>query len=104
MEYRNLNISCINISIIYSFHRTEIVKLNRGQSRGQSEREMPQIRVSLCMNCIVMQQALSMANTALKAKMKELQNINRNANKIRIGLQLNDLALDSLEKSQNLGP
>jgi len=83
--------------------RSEIMKLNanREEPRSSDSRELPpQIRVALCMNCIVMQQALTMANTALKAKMKELANINRNANKIKIGLALNDLALDSLEKSQ----
>ena len=53
------------------------------------------------MNCIVMQQALTMANAALKAKMRELEQINQNASKMRIGLQLNDLALESLQKSQD---
>ena len=52
------------------------------------------------MNCIVMQQALAMANAALKAKMKELDQIHRNAKSIKIGLALNDIALESLEKAQ----
>jgi hypothetical protein len=89
--------------------RTEILKL-QGSRNGaappppETERKMPEIRVALCMNCIVMQQALTMANAALKSKMKELQQINDNATKMRIGLQLNDLALESLQKSQSENP
>ena len=56
------------------------------------------VRVALCMNCIIMQQALTMANTALRSKMHELHMIHKNGQKIKLGLALNDLALESLEK------
>ena len=83
--------------------RTEILKLNKSRSPSSSESSLSErapIKVALCMNCIVMQQALAMANAALKAKMKELDQIHRNAKSIKIGLALNDIALESLEKAQ----
>jgi len=83
--------------------RTEILKLNKSRSPSSSDSslsERPPIKVALCMNCIVMQQALAMANAALKAKMKELDQIHQNAKSIKIGLALNDIALESLEKAQ----
>ena len=84
------------------------------KSPGQANDTKP-IQIGVCMNCIVMQQALSMANAALKcnslnfrlisikysAKMRELKRIEEVGKGIRLGLELNDLALDSLDKSIN---
>jgi len=80
--------------------RTEIVKLNKSRSPSESSLSESPVRVALCMNCIVMQQALAMANAALKAKMKELDQVQKNAKSIKIGLALNDIALEALEKAQ----
>jgi len=84
--------------------RSEIMKLNssrnQGSEPGRPAETGPHLRIALCMNCIVMQQALTMANAALKAKMKELDHIQRNASNIKIGLTLNDIALEALERSQ----
>ena len=69
---------------------------NQGSEPGRPAETGPHLRIALCMNCIVMQQALTMANAALKAKMKELDHIQRNASNIKIGLTLNDIALEAL--------
>ena len=98
-----LKFSEIDAKVFTYILRTEILKLNKSRSPSSSESSLsdcPPIKVALCMNCIVMQQALAMANAALKAKMKELDQIHRNANSIKIGLALNDIALESLEKAQ----
>ena len=83
-------------------------------SKDENHRlNQPEVRVGVCMNCIVMQQALTMANSALKgefsdffvnftkisAKMRELERIERVGKGIRLGLELNDLALDAMEKN-----
>jgi len=78
--------------------RTEIMRFRN--SKDENHRlNQPEVRVGVCMNCIVMQQALTMANSALKAKMRELERIERVGKGIRLGLELNDLALDAMEKN-----
>ena len=55
----------IILNIIFKlFLRNEILKLRKPS--GQSNDPRP-IQIGVCMNCIVMQQALSMANAALKS-------------------------------------
>jgi len=78
--------------------KNEILKIRK--SPGQANDTKP-IQIGVCMNCIVMQQALSMANAALKSKMRELKRIEEVGKGIRLGLELNDLALDSLDKNIN---
>merc|ERR1711953_622683 len=75
--------------------KTEILKYRK------SNNSEPQttVKIGVCMNCIVMQQALTMANTALKEKMIELKRIEEVGKGIRLGLEMNDLALDSIEKN-----
>jgi len=83
--------------------RSEIMKLNSSRSEpGRATEAGPHLRIALCMNCIVMQQALTMANAALKAKMKELDHIQRNASNIKIGLTLNDIALEALDTGSRI--
>merc|ERR1712168_782212 len=74
--------------------KTEILKY-----RKSTNTETPKIQIGVCMNCIVIQQALTMANTALKEKMIELKRIEDVGKGIRLGLEMNDLALDSIEKN-----
>jgi len=81
--------------------KNEIVRFrsNQDDSHRLNQEQQPQVRIGVCMNCIVMQQALSMANAALKAKMRELERIEKVGKGIRLGLELNDLALDQIEKN-----
>merc|ERR1711962_543198 len=75
--------------------KTEILRY-----RKSNNSEAPKtVQIGVCMNCIVMQQALTMANTALKEKMIELKRIEEVGKGIRLGLEMNDLALDSIEKN-----
>ena len=42
-------------------------------TKDESHRlNQPEVRIGVCMNCIVMQQALTMANSALKGNFQEL--------------------------------
>merc|ERR1712131_309793 len=75
--------------------KTEILKYRK----SNNSEPQPTVRIGVCMNCIVMQQALTMANTALKEKMIELKRIEEVGKGIRLGLEMNDLALDSIEKN-----
>jgi len=77
--------------------KNELLRYRSDYPSSQVGRQSPQVRIGVCMNCIVMQQALTMANAALKAKMRELQRIERVGEGIRLGLQLNDLALDAMD-------
>ena len=45
----------------------------------------------------------SATHQALKSKMAELSRIDRTARSIRVGLELNDLALAQLDKAENEG-
>lgn len=67
--------------------------------RSSNKTETQKVQIGVCMNCIVMQQALTMANSALKAKMMELKRIEEVGKGIRLGLEMNDLALNSIEKN-----
>jgi hypothetical protein len=78
--------------------KNEILKLRKPSGKSNDPRP---IQIGVCMNCIVMQQALSMANAALKSKMRELKRIEEVGKGIRLGLEMNDLALDSLDKNIN---
>merc|ERR1711976_401154 len=73
--------------------KTEILKYRK----SNNSESQPTVKIGVCMNCIVMQQALTMANTALKEKMIELKRIEEVGKGIRLGLEMNDLALDSIE-------
>jgi len=77
--------------------KNEIVRFR--SDKDDSHRVNQHVRIGVCMNCIVMQQALSMANAALKSKMRELERIEKVGKGIRLGLELNDLALDQMEKN-----
>jgi len=85
--------------------KTEIMRF-RGTKDENHRLNRPQegmqlgVQIGVCMNCIVMQQALTMANAALKSKMRELERIEQVGKNIRLGLELNDLALDAIDPSK----
>ena len=43
--------------------------------RSDNRQEPTRVQIGVCMNCIVMQQALTMANTALKGKINNSESI-----------------------------
>lgn len=88
--------------------RTEIMKLRksefptrRSESPAESNGKRVTLNVGICMNCVVLQQALSATHQALKSKMAELSRIDRTARSIKVGLELNDLALAQLDKADD---
>jgi len=86
---------------IMKLRRTDFPSSRRPESPPESNGKRVTLNVGICMNCVVLQQALSATHQALKSKMAELSRIDRTARSIKVGLELNDLALAQLDKADD---
>jgi len=86
---------------IMKLRRTDFPSSRRPESPAESNGKRVTLNVGICMNCVVLQQALSATHQALKSKMAELSRIDRTARSIKVGLELNDLALAQLDKADD---